>query len=211
MTSVVSVTTGSNAKRRCHQCGARYEYARSTSRYCSTRCRVAAMRRRQKRSVHFRSASDDWATPPTLFEQLDAEFHFTLDVCASPGNAKCERYFTRERDGLAQTWSGVCWMNPPYGRAIGAWMRKALESSLEGATVVCLVPARTDTRWWHEYATRGEVRYLQGRLKFGAASNSAPFPSAVVVFRPAARQSAGEGPERARTVPDDPEAVEASP
>ena len=130
------------------------------------------------------SATCDWATPPETFRALDAEFGFTLDVCASHENAKCPRYFTIEEDGLSQPWEGVVWMNPPYGKAIKAWMRKAFEESRRGATVVCLVPARTDTAWWHDYAAKGEVRFLRGRLKFGGAVNSAPFPSAVVVFRP---------------------------
>lgn len=124
-----------------------------------------------------------WATPQKFFQDLDAEFHFTLDVCATTDNAKCPAYFTEEQDGLAQEWQGVCWMNPPYGREIIHWMRKAYESSLTGATVVCLVPARTDTRWWHDYATKGEIRFIRGRLKFGDSKNSAPFPSAVVVFK----------------------------
>lgn len=136
------------------------------------------------REVFASSATDMWATPQDFFDRLNAEFGFQLDVCAAPENAKCERYFTAEDDGLAQEWRGVCWMNPPYGRSIGDWMRKAFESSREGATVVCLVPARTDTAWWHEYAMRAEIRYVRGRLKFGDAKISAPFPSAVVVFRP---------------------------
>ncbi len=134
-------------------------------------------------SVHFSSATDIWATPQEFFDGLNQEFAFTLDVCATKENAKCARYFTREQDGLAQEWGGVCWMNPPYGREIGKWMRKAHESGQAGATVVCLVPARTDTAWWHDYAVKGVVRFVRGRLKFGGASNSAPFPSAVVVFR----------------------------
>ena len=93
-------------------------------------------------------------------------------------------FFTEEMDALKQEWQGVCWMNPPYGREIKRWMQKAYESSLAGATVVCLVPARTDTAWWHDYAFKGEITFLRGRLKFGDAKNSAPFPSAVVVFRP---------------------------
>jgi len=107
-----------------------------------------------------------------------------LRFTAKPGNAKCKRYFTPDENGLKQRWEGTCWMNPPYGREIEKWMKKAYESSLEGATVVCLVPARTDTRWWHRYSLRGEIRYLRGRLKFGQSPNSAPFPSAVVIFRP---------------------------
>lgn len=119
-----------------------------------------------------------------FFDDLDSEFGFELDVCALPSNAKCERYFTPADDGLSQTWSGVCWMNPPYGKEIGLWMRKAYLSSRQGATVVCLVPARTDTRWWHDYAMRGQIRFIKGRLKFGDAKANAPFPSAVVIFQP---------------------------
>ena len=120
-----------------------------------------------------------------FFDRLDAEFGFDLDVCASPENAKCTIYFTKEDDGLSRDWTGVVWMNPPYGREIGRWLKKANESAKDnGATVVCLVPARTDTNWWHEYVIQHEVRFVRGRLKFGDAKNSAPFPSAVVVIRP---------------------------
>jgi phage N-6-adenine-methyltransferase len=104
-------------------------------------------------------------------------------VCAIQANAKCERYFSPQLDGLAQEWDGVCFMNPPYGRTVGAWMAKALASAQAGATVVALVPARTDTAWWHDYATQAEIRYLRGRVRFGGG-DPAPFPSAVVVFRP---------------------------
>lgn len=135
-------------------------------------------------AVHFSSATDLWETPQEFFDKVNAEFGFELDVCATPENAKCPRYFTKEIDGLAQEWKGVCWMNPPYGREIGRWMRKAYESARGGATVVCLVPARTDTAWWHDYATKGEVRFIRGRLKFGNSRHSAPFPSALVIFRP---------------------------
>ena len=130
----------------------------------------------------FSSATDEWATPLAFFRALDAEFGFTLDPCSTHENAKCARHFTRDDDGLAQPWEGVVFMNPPYGEVIGDWMRKAWEESQGGATVVCLVPARTDTAWWHDYAMRGEVRFLRGRLKFGNAENSAPFPSALVIF-----------------------------
>lgn len=133
--------------------------------------------------VMFSSRADDWETQQWLFDQLNAEFGFKLDVCATPDNAKCERYYTKAEDGLAQDWRGVCWMNPPYGREIGRWIEKAYKSSLGGVTVVCLLPSRTDTKWWHEYVMRGEVRFLRGRLKFGGSKNSAPFPSAVVIFR----------------------------
>jgi len=128
----------------------------------------------------FTSNTDLWSTPQSLFDELDKEFHFTLDVCATDENAKCERYFTKEDDGLSQEWKGVCWMNPPYGREIGKWIKKAYESR---ATVVCLIPARTDTAWWHDYVMKAkEIRYIRGRLKFGGSKNSAPFPSAIVVF-----------------------------
>jgi len=133
----------------------------------------------------FSSATDLWETPLDLFQELDAEFGFTLDVCALPTNAKCRKFFSPAEDSLKQRWTGTCWMNPPYGRNIGSWVRKAWESSRDGATVVCLLPARTDTKWWHEYvAHASEIRYVRGRLRFGKAVNSAPFPSAVVVFRP---------------------------
>lgn len=135
-------------------------------------------------NVHFSSKTDQWSTPHDFFEKLNAEFGFDLDVCATPDNAKCPRYFTKLDDGLAQEWCGKVWMNPPYGREIGKWVEKAKESARGGATVVCLVPARTDTRWWHEHAMRGEIRFVRGRLKFGDAKFNAPFPCAVVVFRP---------------------------
>lgn len=138
-------------------------------------------------AVHFSSATCEWSTPGWLFDALAREFAFTLDPCATRENAKCRRFFTCEDDGLSQDWGDeIVFMNPPYGGVIGQWMRKAYESSRLGATVVCLVPARTDTAWWHHFAMRGEVRLLRGRLKFGTARNSAPFPSAVVILRPPA-------------------------
>lgn len=133
--------------------------------------------------VMFSSKTDLWETPQEFFDSLNNEFDFDLDVCAMPKNAKCKRYYTPEEDGLVQPWEGVCWCNPPYGREIGKWVRKALISSFLGATVVLLLPARTDTRWFHDYILHhGEVRFLRGRLKFGGG-NSAPFPSMVVIFR----------------------------
>lgn len=134
-------------------------------------------------AVHFSSATDQWATPPEFFGRMAQEFAFDVDVCALPENAKVGRYFTPQENGLAQEWRGICWMNPPYGRGIGAWVRKAYESAQQGATVVCLLPARTDTAWFHDYCQRGEIRFLRGRLKFGGSKNSAPFPSMVVIFR----------------------------
>lgn len=133
--------------------------------------------------LHFSSTTDLWSTPQDFFDKLNFKYQFTLDPCSTSENAKCEKYFTAEDDGLRQDWSGHrVFMNPPYGRVIKDWMRKAYEESLNGAVVVCLVPARTDTSWWHEYAMKGNIEFLRGRLKFGGQKNSAPFPSAVVVF-----------------------------
>jgi phage N-6-adenine-methyltransferase len=132
------------------------------------------------------SLTDEWATPQELFDELNQEFNFDLDVCADDWNYKCVRYFTREIDGLSQDWHGKVWMNPPYGRAIGKWMAKAYEASGGGATVVCLVPARTDTAWWHDYSMKGEIRFIRGRIKFVSRTgvkDAAPFPSAIVIFR----------------------------
>lgn len=139
--------------------------------------------------MYFRSVSQHWETPQDFFDRLHTEFGFTVDVCALPDTAKCPRYFTPETDGLAQDWTGeVCWCNPPYGPQIGRWMRKAYESALTGALVVCLVPARTDTRWWHTYVEPyAEKRFVQGRLKFSNAKHSATFPSALAIFRPLAK------------------------
>jgi phage N-6-adenine-methyltransferase len=131
----------------------------------------------------FTSNTPEWETPLDLFNKLDDEFNFTLDVCATPENAKCEEYFTREIDGLSQEWRGVCWMNPPYGRKIGKWIKKAYEESLNGATVVCLLPARTDTKWFHDYCMKGEIRFIKGRVHFCNHKTGAPFPSMVVIFR----------------------------
>ncbi len=131
--------------------------------------------------------TDLHATPPEFFRKMERRYGpFDLDVCALPENAKCARYFTPEQDGLKHPWRGRCWCNPPYGKTVGQWVRKAWESSLQGATVVLLLPARTDTRWWHEYVTAyaTKVRFVRGRLTFGSAAHPAPFPSAVVVFTP---------------------------
>lgn len=130
----------------------------------------------------FSSATDMWETPQNFFDELDKEFHFSCDVCATRENAKCAKFYTPEQDGLKQTWGGgILWLNPPYGREIGKWVKKASESN---ATVVCLLPARTDTRWFHDYIYgKAEIRFVRGRLKFGGSKNSAPFPSMVVIFR----------------------------
>lgn len=133
----------------------------------------------------FSSAQQDWTTPRWLFAQLDAEFHFTLDAAASAENALCARYFTAQDDALRQTWTGRVWLNYPYGRQGYQWLAKAWHAAYGGTAevVVVLGPARTDTRGWHAFAMRGaEIRFVRGRLKFGHAANSAPFPSAILVF-----------------------------
>lgn len=131
----------------------------------------------------FSSASDEWETPQELFDQLNEEFHFDLDPCATPQNAKCAQFFTKKENGLKQDWFGTVFMNPPYGREIKQWVQKAYEEAGKRCTVVCLLPARTDTSWFHDYCLKGEIRFLRGRLKFGNAKNSAPFPSMIVIFR----------------------------
>lgn len=139
------------------------------------------------KDLMFSSKTDMWETPQDLFDKLNKEFNFTLDVCALPENAKCEKYYTPENDGLSQNWDGIIWCNPPYGKQINDWVKRALYSSVDGNTVVMLLPARTDTIWFHEYIYKREnveIRFLKGRLKFGNSKNSAPFPSMIVVFKP---------------------------
>lgn len=146
-----------------------------------------------------RAITDVWATPQWFFDALNKEFGFTLDPCSDDANAKCGKFYTTVENGLLRDWgTETVFMNPPYSE-IAKWMRKAYGAAQEGATVVCLVPARTDTAWWHEYAMKSEIRLLRGRLKFGDSDNSAPFPSAVIVFRPrefklvSGYQASGEG------------------
>ena len=133
--------------------------------------------------VMFSSATGEWETPQDLFDFLDGLFEFTLDAAASDGNAKCARYFTKEDDALVQEWNGRVWVNPPYGREIGGFVEKGAMSS-KAEVVVMLLPCRTDTAWWHKHVmvVAKEVWLIRGRLKFGGAKNSAPFPSCVVVF-----------------------------
>jgi len=132
----------------------------------------------------FDSARQDWETPLELFSPLDEEFGFTLDVCANPLNAKVSRYFTKDQDGLKQSWApDICWMNPPF-RVQGKWVKKAYDEAQNGATVVCLLPARTNTNWFQDYCMKGEVRFIRGRPKFGDAKHGLPQPLAIVVFRP---------------------------
>lgn len=142
----------------------------------------------------FTSTTDLWETPQDFFDGLDAQYKFDLDACALPENAKCSRYYTPDQDGLTQPWTGTVWCNPPYGRQIGSWVEKAAHSAAEGATVVMLLPARTDTKWFHRYIYgKAEIQFVAGRLKFGGSKNSAPFPNMVAVFRPVvAQREAGQ-------------------
>jgi phage N-6-adenine-methyltransferase len=130
----------------------------------------------------YSSKESTWETPQDLFDRLNEEFHFDIDVCASVENNKCTNFYSKEDDGLSKEWSGSCWMNPPYGKEIGLWVKKA--SEIENGIVVCLLPARTDTKYFHEYIyNKAEIRFIKGRLKFSNSKNSAPFPSMIVVFR----------------------------
>lgn len=135
----------------------------------------------------FSSKTDKWATPQKFFDELNEEFHFTLDPCADEINHKCEKYYTEEQDGLLQDWGGeVVFCNPPYGnKETGIWTKKCYEESLKpNTTVVLLIPARTDRKSFHDYIYgKAEIRFIKGRLKFGDGKNPAPFPSMIVVFR----------------------------
>ena len=132
--------------------------------------------------VMFSSNNDLWATPQDFFDKVNDEFHFEIDACALPENAKCEKYFTPEQDGLAQDWGGYrVWCNPPYGREVWRWCKKASESK---ALIVMLLFARTDTKWFHNYVYgKAEIRFIKGRLKFVGADNPAPFPSMLAIYR----------------------------
>ena len=132
--------------------------------------------------ILFSSDKEDWETPQDLFNELNKEFNFTIDVASSEQNHKCKRYYTEKENGLIQNWDNeIVWCNPPYGRKIGDWVKKASESK---ATVVMLLPARTDTKWFHEYIyNKAKIRFIKGRLKFGNSINSAPFPSMIVIFK----------------------------
>lgn len=132
--------------------------------------------------LHFSSKTDLWYTPQDTFDALNKEFSFTLDPCCTHENAKCYKHYTKEDDGLSKSWDGeIVFMNPPYGREISMWVEKAVSSD---ATVVMLLPSRTDTRWFHNYLYWScELRFIKGRLKFGGAKNSAPFPSMIAIHR----------------------------
>ena len=152
-------------------------------------------------TVAHSSATDEWATPQSTFDAINTEFEFGLDVCALQSSAKTVNWYGPDHadhtrlDGLEQDWTGdaqgsTIWMNPPYGTTIGKWMHKAVEETNKGATVVCLLPVRTDTRWFQDTVLalqqqdRAEIRFIRGRLKFGNARTGAPFPSAIVVLKP---------------------------
>lgn len=133
----------------------------------------------------FSSNTNEWATPQAFFDELNKEFRFTLDPCATHENAKCSRHFTKEEDGLTQSWQGeTVFCNPPYGRDISKWIKKAHEEVLRGATVVMLIPTRTDTAYFHDYIYgKYEIRFVRGRLHFNESKAGAPFPSMVIVMR----------------------------
>ena len=132
----------------------------------------------------FTSHNQDYSTPQYLFNLLDAEFHFTLDVCADKTNHKCDKYFSVADDGLKQDWIGICWMNPPYNNKKN-WVIKAYKESVKhNSIVVCLIPARTNTVWWHQYCMKGEIRFICGRPIFEGMKHGLPQPLAIVVFGP---------------------------
>jgi site-specific DNA-methyltransferase (adenine-specific) len=151
---------------------------------------LASLRYKLAQRAYHKSKRTTWPTPWEVFDEYDAEFHFTLDVCATADNAKCERFFSPEQDGLAQDWGDdVCWMNPPYGmkkgEKISDWLEKAYRSALAGATVCAFIPSRTGTRWWHAWVLgKGEIRYRQGRTTFVGAPDPAGFDSVAVIYRP---------------------------
>lgn len=141
--------------------------------------------------VHFSSRSNEWATPQSFFDRLNEEFRFDLDPCCTTESAKCSTFYTEADDGLVKPWFGTVFVNPPYGRGIGKWVKRCYDMAQDGCTVVLLMPVRSDTPYWHDYVMRSsEVRLVRGRLRFTGGpkenpdSHNAPFPCAVVVFRP---------------------------
>jgi site-specific DNA-methyltransferase (adenine-specific) len=133
--------------------------------------------------VHYSNKSNEWETPQYLFNILNDEFHFTLDPCATEQNAKCINYYTKVEDGLNKSWQDeVVFMNPPYGHNIRLWIEKVYTEIF--AVIVCLIPSRTDTRYWHDYCMKAdEIRFIRGRINFVGGETIAPFPSAIVIFR----------------------------
>jgi len=141
------------------------------------------------RNLMFSSNSNEWATPQDFFDKLDEKHNFTLDPCANKTNAKCKKYYTQKDDGLTKDWEGeTVFVNPPYGRELKHWVKKAyLESRKNNTTVVLLCPSRTDTQYFHDYMMKAsELHFIKGRIKFennNKANNSAPFPSVIAVFK----------------------------
>ncbi len=136
-------------------------------------------------TIVYSSERTTWETPQFLFDDLNKEFGFIIDLCADATNHKCDKYFDLEQDSLKQDWGKdqVCWMNPPFGRGIEVWVQKAYEAGLKGNTVVCLFPVRTDTKWWHNYVMKAyEIRLMNRRISFEGSKNKAPFPSCIVIF-----------------------------
>jgi len=135
-----------------------------------------------KFETKFNTGRQDWETPDEIFIPLHKEFKFNLDVCATAKNKKVKNYLSRKVDALSKEWKGTCWMNPPFGQQ-GKWVKKAYQESKKGNTIVCLLPARTNTCWWHDYAMKGEVRFIKGRPKFKGAKHGLPQPLAIVIFK----------------------------
>lgn len=135
----------------------------------------------------FDSVRQDWETPADLFDTVNAEFKFTLDVAASKSNCKVQRFISEEQDAMTLAWGReTCWLNPPYGKGhrLSAWVEKAYHESLKGATTVMLIPARTNTNWFHDLCLKhGDVRFVRGRPKFGGADHGLPQPLCFVIFR----------------------------
>jgi phage N-6-adenine-methyltransferase len=136
--------------------------------------------------VMFSAEKADWQTPDAVFKQLDQEFAFSFDADNERDRARCRLCFSPDMDATKTNWPAdvSIWCNPPYGRDTGAWLEQGYVASLSGSTVVFLLPARTDTRWFHKYAPLAEIRFIKGRLRFKGANASAPFPSMLVIFRP---------------------------
>ena len=134
-------------------------------------------------NLMFSSKSNECSTPQDFFDELNNIYNFTLDPCANNENHKCDKYYTIEENGLLKSWDNeIVFMNPPYGREIGKWMKKAYNEKEKAIAIVCLIPSRTDTKYWHEYAMEGEIYFVKGRLKFENKKNGAPFPSAIIIF-----------------------------
>ena len=131
----------------------------------------------------FTSNTPEWATPQAFFNELNKEFHFTLDPCSTHENAKCAKHYTKADDGLSKSWGGeIVFCNPPYGKELPHWVKKCRFESRH-AKVVMLIPARTDTRWFHDHIYgKAEIRFIKGRLKFNDGKQAAPFPSMLVIF-----------------------------